>query len=57
MVGSPEEWKWSGYRAAAGISNLQRFHQPNELWGLFDKQPRLAMGGYERFVREGLLGP
>jgi REP element-mobilizing transposase RayT len=57
LTGSPDEWRWSGYRAAAGIVTPESFHQPAELWGLFDKQPRVAMASYERFVGEGLLGP
>jgi REP element-mobilizing transposase RayT len=54
---APEGWRWSSYRATTGIVPVDAFHQPAELWGLFDKQPRVAMGTYERFVREGLLGP
>jgi REP element-mobilizing transposase RayT len=56
LTTSPEEWEWSGYRAAAGIATPEPFHRPAELWGLFDRQPRIAMSAYERFVREGLLG-
>jgi REP element-mobilizing transposase RayT len=57
LTSAPDEWRWSSYRATAGIIPLAPFHRPAELWGLFDKQPRVAMGTYERFVREGLLGP
>jgi putative transposase len=48
----PEDWRWSGYRGTAGLASVERFHQPTELWQLFDQSPRLAMADYERFVDE-----
>jgi putative transposase len=48
----PEDWRWSGYRAAVGIERVAPWHQPAELWGVFDKQPRVAMKTYERYVAE-----
>jgi putative transposase len=56
LVRTPDEWRWSGYRAAAGIVTPEPFHRPAEVWRLFDRQPRLAMTAYERFVCEGLPG-
>jgi len=35
---------------------LSSFHRPAELWRIFDRRPRVAMGAYERFVAEALVG-
>jgi putative transposase len=48
----PEDWRWSSFRGTAGLAVTERFHDPNEVWKLFDKSPRVAMTVYERFVAE-----
>ena len=51
----PEEWRWSSYRATVGLARQEAFHNPDEIWRLFDDQPRVAMDAYGRFVNEALL--
>ncbi len=57
MTTLPDEWRWSSYRAAVGITLPDRSHSPEAIWRLFDSEPRLAMDAYGRFVEEGLLEP
>jgi putative transposase len=51
----PEDWPWSGYRAAVGIEHAHRFHQPAELLRYFDNRPEVALSKYRAFVHEGLV--
>ncbi len=55
MTNLPEAWAWSSNRAAIGMSKPAPFHSPDEIWRLFDPQPRIAMAAYDRYVKEGLL--
>lgn len=56
LIASPEDWRWGSYRATAGIRTPEPFHRPADLWRIFDRRPRIAMGAYERFVAEALVG-
>lgn len=50
----PEQWPWSSYRATMGLAHPRSFHDPSELLGLIDDDPRVARRKYRRFVLEGL---
>jgi putative transposase len=52
LVGSPEEWRWSGYRATIGLEHPYRFHQPNELLRLFSRDRAEAVRRYRALVAE-----
>ena len=56
LARSPGDWRWSSYRATAGLRPPEQFHRPAELWRIFDQRPRVAMGAYESFVAEALDG-
>ena len=56
MTKLPAQWRWSSHRASVGLAAPDAFHSPQEIWHLFDQQPRLAMDTYSRFVEEALLG-
>jgi putative transposase len=53
LVGRPEEWPWTGYRATIGIELPYSFHQPGELLRYFGQTPDAAVARYRRFVFEG----
>jgi putative transposase len=49
----PEDWRWSGYRATAGLEYPMTFHRPAELLRYFSPDPTLAVERYFAFVDEG----
>ena len=48
-----EQWRWSSYRACAGLELAPSFLATDELLGLFGRRPSLARRAYRQFVREG----
>jgi putative transposase len=51
----PEDWQWSGHRAAVGLDVPAAFHTPDTLWTLLHSERRQAMDSYGAFVAEALL--
>jgi REP element-mobilizing transposase RayT len=54
MVKHPKEWKWSSYRATAGIEKTPTWLETKGLLGLFDKRLGSAQKAYQRFVADGI---
>jgi putative transposase len=50
----PEEWRWSSYRACAGLEFAPPFLAADELLRCFGKSPEAARETYRRFVRDGI---
>ena len=50
LCGSPEEWRWSSYRASAGLEPAPRFLAVERLHSYFADEPRRAMTVYRAFV-------
>jgi REP element-mobilizing transposase RayT len=50
----PEDWLWSGHRAAVGLDAPRTFHTASTLWALLHPEPRQAMDSYGSFVAEAL---
>jgi putative transposase len=51
---TPEEWRWSSYRACAGIDFAPSFLAVTPHLRLFGVRPSAARRAYREFVREGL---
>jgi REP element-mobilizing transposase RayT len=49
VCSSPERWRWSSYRASAGLVSAPRFLALRALWPLFGPADRAALS-YRRFV-------
>ncbi len=54
LCASPDQWRWSSYRATVGLEFPRSFHQPAELLSLFDDDPRVARRMYRRYVLEAM---
>jgi putative transposase len=50
---SPRDWRWSSYRACAGIDVAPPFLAESALLNLFDKRPAAARRAYRTFVAQG----
>jgi REP element-mobilizing transposase RayT len=57
LVTSPEAWRWSSYRATAGIEPSPGFLSTAWLLGRFGTDDRRARGLYAAFVADGLGRP
>ena len=55
LCGSPEEWRWSSYRASAGIDPAPSFLDMRRLLSYFDDVSETAMARY-RFSIQGVVG-
>jgi putative transposase len=55
LCGSPDEWRWSSYRASAGIEPPQSFLDVNRLWSFFGDAAERAMSRYRAAV-QGVVG-
>jgi putative transposase len=55
LESAPENWKWSGYRAAVGLEHPRVFHRPTELLRYFGDKPATACERYRQFVLDGLV--
>jgi REP-associated tyrosine transposase len=54
MVKSPGDWKWSSYRATAGLEKAEPWLETRWLLGQFGKTETQAHKGYRKFVAEGM---
>jgi hypothetical protein len=54
MCERPEQWRWSSYRACAGLALAPSFLAVDALLGLFARRPRRARKEYRTFVRDGV---
>ena len=50
----PGQWRWSSYRATAGLAAPLGFLRADGILGRLAAEPREAQGRYRRFVAEGL---
>lgn len=57
MVARPQEWRWSSFRATAGLRNAPAFLSTDWVLLQFGVRRRDAQGEYRKFVREGLHAP
>lgn len=55
LCGNPEEWRWSSYRASAGIDRVPRFLDVQRLLSYFGDVPNRAREVYRAFV-DGHVG-
>ena len=51
--GKPQTWKWSSYRATAGLASAPPFLSADWILEQFDKKRPQAQQRYRKFVREG----
>ncbi|MBN1332726.1 MAG: transposase, partial [Synergistales bacterium] len=54
MVEHPEQWKWSSYRATAGLEKMPEWLHTDWILGCFDKHQERAKNAYSQFVLDGL---
>jgi putative transposase len=54
ICAAPEEWRWSSYRALAGLDFAAPFLAVNEVLRLFGDSPAKARAAYREFVSEGI---
>jgi putative transposase len=54
LCAGPEEWRWSSYRACAGLDFAPSFLAVREHLGLFGSSPSGARRAYRQFVRDGI---
>ena len=54
MVKSPGDWKWSSYRATAGIEKRADWLEVDWVLGQFARGAKEAQKAYLKFVREGM---
>ena len=55
FCGSPDEWRWSSYRASAGIDPPPNFLDVDRLWSFFGDTAARAVSRYRDAV-EGVIG-
>ncbi len=53
MVRSVRDWRWSSYRATAGLVEAPQFLTVEWVLSQFDPDPERAIRAYRQFVREG----
>jgi len=56
MVKQPERYRWSSYRATAGLEQAPEWVTREWVLGQFSSQPRRAESKYRQFVHDGLGG-
>ena len=56
LVEQPSEWRWSSYRATAGLEAPPPFLTLDRVWQSFDADPSTAQRRYEAFVVDGPPG-
>lgn len=54
MVKHPREWKWSSYRATAGLEKPEPWLEVNWILGQFGKERKRAQKAYRQFVEKGM---
>lgn len=55
ICGAPEDWRWSSYRACAGLDFAPRFLAVTRHLRFFGRAPSAARRAYREFVRAGAL--
>ena len=50
----PEDWRWSSYRACAGLDFAPTFLAATQHLRFFGKEPSAARRAYREFVRDGI---
>jgi REP element-mobilizing transposase RayT len=50
---SPADWRWSSYRACAGLDHAPPFLAASVVLRLFDRDPAAARRAYREFVAQG----
>jgi len=53
-VSQARQWKWSSYRATAGLSEVRRGLTVEEILDYFGQRRRAAQEKYQEYVREGV---
>lgn len=53
LVRQPGRWRWSSYRATAGLEEVPPFLEVGWLLSQFDRDPERARRAYRRFVAQG----
>ena len=54
VVGKPEDWRWSSYRATAGFRRKEDYLTTDWILGMFNRKRGVAQGQYRKFVGEGI---
>jgi putative transposase len=54
ICASPEDWRWSSYRACIGLEFSPSFLKADELLRCFGTSPAAARKGFRHFVNDGL---
>ena len=54
LCATPGEWRWSSYRACAGLDFAPHFLRSEELLRCFGDTPGPARDAYRRFVSDGM---
>lgn len=54
MVKHPKDWKWSSYRATAGLGKPETWLEVDWILGQFGKERKKAREAYRQFVEEGM---
>ncbi len=54
MVKHPKDWKWSSYRATAGLEKPEPWLEVDWILGQFGKERKRAHEAYKRFVEDGM---
>ena len=57
MAKSAKDWRWSSYRATAGLASVADWLQTDRVLGLFGKDRLLSRRRYREFVKQGLAQP
>lgn len=55
LCGGPDEWRWSSYRASAGIEPAPRFLDVKRLWSLFGGMSASGVSRYRTAIH-GIVG-
>ena len=53
LADRPEDWRWSSYGAAVGVSEMYGFVDPSRVLGEFGATRRTQVQGLRRFVEAG----
>jgi putative transposase len=56
LCDDPGDWRWSSYRACAGLDFAPRFLATDRLLRVFGSAPVAARRAYRAFVRDGIAG-
>jgi len=54
LVRNPEDWRWSSYRATAGMEEVHPCLTRQWVWGQLGEKVGVAQRGYGAFVRDGI---